>query len=118
MYVAELGDDRSWSQLLLAGSTLDMNNLFVFSLGGSLHDMWTAGAYFLAVLIGTFSGAWPYLKLLVIGYCWCTPLERCDATHYQALQHWFACGHRVLSNLCASFASEGPSPCDSAVRSL
>ena len=60
-----------------------MNNLFVFSLGGSLRDMWSAGAYFLVVLIGTFSGAWPYIKVIMIGYCWCTPTGRYEPAAIQ-----------------------------------
>ena len=35
--------------------------------------MWDSEAYFLAILIAFFTGGWPYLKLLVMLYCWCVP---------------------------------------------
>ena len=31
---------------------------------------YNAHAYALVILIGTFSGAWPYLKLITMLYCW------------------------------------------------
>jgi hypothetical protein len=37
--------------------------------------MWDAGVYPLSVLIAVLSGAWPYLKLLLIGACWVCPLQ-------------------------------------------
>jgi hypothetical protein len=58
-------------QLEVAGSSIAARALFQFSLGGSLKDMWTAGARQLAVLIGLFSGVWPYAKLFAMAYCWC-----------------------------------------------
>ena len=56
--------------LHVAGESITIRSFFTFSLGSSLKDMWTAGAYPLAVLIGTFSGAWPYLKLILLAFCW------------------------------------------------
>ena len=38
--------------------------------------MWTACAIVLATLIGTFSGCWPYIKLLLMGVVWCLPPSR------------------------------------------
>ena len=35
--------------------------------------MWDAEVYLLAILIAFFSGAWPYMKLALMGVCWITP---------------------------------------------
>ena len=53
-----------------AGDSLTVPTVYSFSLGASLTDMWTAGAYPLALLIGVFSGAWPYIKLICLTACW------------------------------------------------
>eukprot|EP00941_MAST-03F_sp_MAST-3F-sp1_P001253 g1253.t1 len=47
--------------------------VFTFSLGGSLKDMYNAEAYALVLLIGTFSGAWPYIKCCLMLYAWFAP---------------------------------------------
>jgi hypothetical protein len=47
--------------------------LFNFSLSNTIHDMWLARVYPLAILIGFFSGAWPYIKLVAMLGCWITP---------------------------------------------
>jgi hypothetical protein len=49
--------------------------LFSFSLQNSVHDMWVAGVYPLSILIAVFSGAWPYAKILVMGFCWFLPVK-------------------------------------------
>ena len=48
---------------------------FSFTLQNSVQDMWDAKVYPLSILIAVFSGAWPYGKLLLIGYCWCRPMR-------------------------------------------
>jgi uncharacterized paraquat-inducible protein A len=47
-----------------------MNDVKAFSLTNTVHDMWKAGVYPLALLIAVFSGAWPYLKLFAMFACW------------------------------------------------
>ena len=47
--------------------------LFLFSLLNSVHDMWTAGVYPLALLIAVFSGLWPYVKLASLLFTWYAP---------------------------------------------
>lgn len=37
--------------------------VFQFGLISTIHDMWAAKVWFLAVIVAFFSGAWPYLKL-------------------------------------------------------
>ena len=46
---------------------------FTFNLGNTFQEMWTAGIYFLAVIIIVASGVWPYAKLLVLTLCWVIP---------------------------------------------
>lgn len=48
-------------------------SLFSFSLANSVRDMWEAKVYALSLLIGLFSGMWPYLKLLLMLFCWLVP---------------------------------------------
>ena len=56
-----------------AGDTLEYDTIYTFSLGSSLTDMWSACAIVLATLIGSFSGVWPYLKLVLMTFVWTAP---------------------------------------------
>ena len=51
---------------------------FPFGLGYTLVDMWKACAVLLLGFMGTFSGAWPYLKLLIMSALWCAPPAMLD----------------------------------------
>lgn len=53
-----------------------LDGVFDFSLISSIIDMWNSGSYALAILIGFFSGCWPYLKLGLMMYCWYATPER------------------------------------------
>jgi hypothetical protein len=57
------------------GEQTKLPSLFDFSLGNSVVDMWEAKVYALSLLIAIFSGAWPYLKLLLLLFCWTTPIN-------------------------------------------
>eukprot|EP00928_Gymnodinium_smaydae_P039664 TRINITY_DN27044_c1_g1_i1.p1 TRINITY_DN27044_c1_g1~~TRINITY_DN27044_c1_g1_i1.p1 ORF type:complete len:704 (+),score=136.43 TRINITY_DN27044_c1_g1_i1:1289-3400(+) len=57
-------------------AVIDLPPLFKFSLLGSVRDMWNAEVYFLAVIILVFSGIWPYVKLVVLLFCWVLPTSR------------------------------------------
>ena len=57
-------------EITLAQQELPLRTFATFSLGQSLKEMAQAGAMPLAVFIGIFSGAWPYLKLVLLLYCW------------------------------------------------
>lgn len=50
--------------------------LFNFKLANSVKDMWQAGVYPLSLLVAGFSGAWPYLKLMMMLGCWTLPVAR------------------------------------------
>lgn len=44
--------------------------VFSFTLTSSIQDFWNAKAYELAFVIAIFSGAWPYIKLLLLLVIW------------------------------------------------
>jgi len=54
----------------LTPETLTPPPVFSFTLANSVRDMWRAGVYPLAALIGVFSGGWPYLKLFLMLIAW------------------------------------------------
>ena len=62
--------------LKLAKDPMAINGLFLFTLGGTIHEMWTAKVYALAIIIAAFSGMFPYMKLLAMAYCWCAPTNK------------------------------------------
>eukprot|EP01084_Bolivina_argentea_P140059 246339_1 len=51
-------------------------NIFHFSLVSSVSDFWQSKAYSLAILIALFSGIWPYVKLLLLLFCWFVPMKQ------------------------------------------
>jgi len=57
---------------LLGNAFLD-EQAFPFGLGYTLVNMWNACAVLLLGFMATFSGAWPYLKLLLMSALWCAP---------------------------------------------
>jgi hypothetical protein len=57
----------------LGAKVFESPSLFSFGLANSVHDMWQAGVIPLSLLIAIFSGAWPYLKLLLMLAVWFTP---------------------------------------------
>jgi hypothetical protein len=56
-----------------------------FTLIGSIVDMWNGKAYPLALLVGFFSGIWPYVKLLAMLGCWLMPVRK---ESRQAVLRW------------------------------
>eukprot|EP01062_Namystynia_karyoxenos_P037343 TRINITY_DN2718_c1_g1_i1.p1 TRINITY_DN2718_c1_g1~~TRINITY_DN2718_c1_g1_i1.p1 ORF type:complete len:1526 (+),score=574.62 TRINITY_DN2718_c1_g1_i1:565-4578(+) len=62
--------------ITFAGESLPLREFAKFSLGRSIKDMWHAGAIPLAVLVGSFSGLWPYIKVLLLIYAWVMPERR------------------------------------------
>jgi len=54
-------------------TTTMIHGVFDFTLFGTVMDMWNAGVYPLAILVGLFSGIVPYIKLLVMLYAWFSP---------------------------------------------
>jgi len=60
-------------QIWAAGNNLNLQ-VFNFSLVNSVKDMFKARVYVLAIIVGVFSGVWPYLKLLMLLTCWVVPI--------------------------------------------
>lgn len=54
--------------------TISSDSLFSFTLANSVRDMWNAGVYPLSLIIAIFSGAWPYLKVLMMLFAWLIPI--------------------------------------------
>jgi hypothetical protein len=57
----------------VADNTIEPDPIFSFSLSNTVSDMWEAKVYPLAILIAFFSGAWPYVKLMVMFAAWIIP---------------------------------------------
>eukprot|EP01105_Mastigella_eilhardi_P004643 TRINITY_DN161_c0_g3_i1.p1 TRINITY_DN161_c0_g3~~TRINITY_DN161_c0_g3_i1.p1 ORF type:complete len:1067 (-),score=233.61 TRINITY_DN161_c0_g3_i1:1526-4726(-) len=55
------------------GKVVSTPSLFTFDLASSVREMWKAGVWPLSLLIAVFSGAWPYLKLLMMLLSWTVP---------------------------------------------
>lgn len=57
-----------------SGKTVTLPSLFAFSLGNTAREMYYAGIYSLLFLVVGFSGIWPYAKLLLMLFGWCSNL--------------------------------------------
>ena len=51
-------------------SSISLPNIFTFSLGKTVSEMYQAKVYTLMTLVLVFSGIWPYVKLLVMLSAW------------------------------------------------
>ena len=58
------------------GQHVTSANIYAFSLGSTLTEMYQAGVYFLMLLILLCSGVWPYVKLLALLCCWMASTRR------------------------------------------
>ena len=63
-----------------AATEIILSGLYDFSLGDSISNMWNAKVYPLALLIAVFSGAWPYVKILLMLFAWFVPDKVFNAT--------------------------------------
>ncbi|GMI40711.1 hypothetical protein TeGR_g11842 [Tetraparma gracilis] len=61
--------------LKIANDPIVIEDLFLFTLGGTISDMLNAGVYALAIIIILFSGCYPYFKVATQLYCWCMPTD-------------------------------------------
>lgn len=57
----------------LAGDVYDLPNVSQMALIDTIKDMWNAGVYPLALLIGFLSGLWPHIKFIMMMMCWVFP---------------------------------------------
>jgi len=60
-------------KMQLLGDTTQPLDLVTFTLESSINDMWNSGAYVLALAIAIASCAWPYLKNILMLFCWFAP---------------------------------------------
>eukprot|EP01040_Poterioochromonas_malhamensis_P012185 gene12184-13321_t len=60
-------------KLHIGEKIVDVGSIFEFGLGNTVHDMWSAEVYALAIIIAFFSGAWPYMKLMAMLFAWFVP---------------------------------------------
>lgn len=65
--------------LTLGEERIESTSLFDFALTNSVRDMWEAKVYPLSLLIAVFSGAWPYMKILMLFACWWVPTNKMSA---------------------------------------
>jgi uncharacterized paraquat-inducible protein A len=54
-------------------NTFQLPSLFTFSLGNTVHDMYESRIYILLFIVVVFSGAWPYIKLILMMWTWMVP---------------------------------------------
>ena len=62
--------------LKIAQDPIVIEDLFLFTLAGTIKDMLNAGVYFLAIVIILFSGCYPYCKVITQLVCWCLPTSK------------------------------------------
>jgi hypothetical protein len=61
-------------KIIFEGNEIELPPVFSFTLTNTVHDMWQAKVYPLAIIIALFSGAWPYAKVLLMLFCWLCPV--------------------------------------------
>ena len=61
------------AHVTLGGSLIKANDIFSYSLGNTVSDMWNAKVYALSLLVGFLSGVWPYCKMVSLVWCWLVP---------------------------------------------
>lgn len=55
-------------------------NMFSFSLSSSVEMMWESETYWLAIMIVVASGAWPYIKIVIMAVSWFVPMTNSTRT--------------------------------------
>jgi hypothetical protein len=72
-------------RLTLQQEKIMLPSIAEFGLSDSIHDMWTAKVYALAFLIGIWSGAWPYVKIVLMGFAFFSPFTFMNPAHGEKL---------------------------------
>lgn len=57
-------------QITFGDHSFDLRSIFPFDLQHAAKTMWGSHAYISLVIILVFSAIWPYLKLMVLFFCW------------------------------------------------
>eukprot|EP00045_Choanoeca_perplexa_P006819 m.59015 g.59015 ORF g.59015 m.59015 type:complete len:1016 (-) comp13804_c0_seq1:15-3062(-) len=64
---------RVYPSIVYNGTTTNWSTLSVLQFIHTVHDMWFAKVYALDVTVLILSGIWPYLKLVLMLFCWVVP---------------------------------------------
>eukprot|EP00755_Sulcionema_specki_P007244 Sspe_Gene.37709::Locus_18203_Transcript_1_1_Confidence_1.000_Length_3941::g.37709::m.37709 len=64
---------RVHAHIVMAGSPIEVRDVFSFTLASTIKEMWNSGVYPLALLVALFSGSWPYVKLTLLLFSWFSP---------------------------------------------
>ena len=72
----------------LFGEPFSVNNFFEFSVVNTTSDIWEAGGKPLAILIGLFSGVWPYTKQLITFVLWFAPPSKVSVSKRGSILLW------------------------------
>ena len=59
--------------LTIGPSVIQLPAIYQFKIVESVIEMWEAGVWELSLLIGVASGIWPYVKLVLMFFCFVTP---------------------------------------------
>jgi len=88
-----------------------------------VRDMWNSEVYALSLLIGVFSGAWPYLKLLLLLFCWAAPVRWLAVDRREtflqfldALGKWSLIDTYVMVMMLVAFRFHLPAPGDTSTN--
>jgi len=97
-------------RITLGTKVMWLPSLFDFTLASSVRDMWDSGVYPLSLLVAVFTGAWPYLKLLLLLFVWFMPLTYFEARKREivvmvvdALGKWSLLDSYVMVLMLTSF---------------
>jgi uncharacterized paraquat-inducible protein A len=71
-----------------AEQDFNYDGFFEFSMAKSAVEMWNAGAKALAILIGLFSGLWPYTKLCITMFLWLIPPRLVGSKRRGSILKW------------------------------
>eukprot|EP00730_Choanoeca_flexa_P014305 TRINITY_DN6209_c0_g1_i1.p1 TRINITY_DN6209_c0_g1~~TRINITY_DN6209_c0_g1_i1.p1 ORF type:complete len:1010 (+),score=252.90 TRINITY_DN6209_c0_g1_i1:137-3166(+) len=75
MYSNTAAGASVYPAIYIKGNRFKYQSLFTFSLVNTIRDMFHADAIPLALVVGVFSGAWPYLKLILMLFAWVCPVS-------------------------------------------
>lgn len=112
-----------YPEVTLGSEKIRFGYLFTFTLGNSVRDMWRSEVYALSLLIGVFSGAWPYLKLVLMLFCWAAPVRWLPVPRREtflqildALGKWSLIDTYVMVMMLVAFRFHLPAPGESGAK--
>jgi len=67
--------ESNYQCTIVEDSNITMYNAFDITFGNAVVESWKSGAYGLSLLIAVASGAWPYIKSILMFVCWFLPIS-------------------------------------------